>query len=354
MRRLTGRQGRPDLQWDQARLADPLASLRHRQGRFIGHMEALGFPLRQQAIFATLTEDVVSDRELAGLPVDLSHVRWAVARRLGLELDRPAAPDQSLEGLVEMRMDATRRYDAPLSDERLAGWHRSLFPGGRGGLMQDASGDLQAFTHWFNEGEAVSLDLDPVLKAGLAHLWFLTIRPFDGGNSPIALAIADLALARSERSPRRFYSLSAQVRLDLAAYRDILDRTQHGSLDVTPWLEWFLGCLGRAIERAQATHAGVLNRARFWRTHSDFPVNDRQRRMIERLLDGEGAIAGRLTTSTWATLAACSHDTALRDILPLVARGVLVRSASGGRSTSYALRTKAQPAATSVPPRASE
>jgi Fic family protein len=304
-------------------------------------MEALGFPLRQEAILATLTEDVVSQRRIEGAPISIPDVRWTVARRLGLDLDRPAAADHTIEGPVDVLVDATRRYDEPLSAERLLGWHRSLFPGGHGRMTPKAAGDVQTFARWFEGGDVTSEGLDPVLKAGLAHLWFLAIHPFDEGNRWIALAITDLALARSERSPRRFYSLSAQVRVDLAEYHDILDRTQHGSLDVTPWLEWFLGCLGRALDRAQATHAGVLARARFWRTHPDLAVNDRQRRIIDRLLDGDDAIAGQLTTSTWATLAACSHDTALRDILPLVERGVLARSASGGRSTSYMLRIKA-------------
>jgi len=302
-------------------------------------MEALEFPLRQEAILATLTEDVVSGRDIEGQPVSIPHVRCAVARRLGLDLDSALVPDHSLDGPVDVRVDATRRYDEAVSLERLLGWHRSLAPHGRG-MRPNAAAKIKAFTHWFEDGDASSQGLDLVIKAGLAHLWFLTIRPFDEGNGPIAMAIADLALARSERSPRRFYSLGAQIRLDLAAYRDILARTQQGSLDVTAWLEWFLGCLDRALDRAQSTHAGVIARARFWRTHPDLAVNERQRRMLNGLLDGDAAIAGELTTSTWAKLAACSHDTALRDILPLVARGVLLRSASGGRSTRYALRMK--------------
>jgi hypothetical protein len=327
-----------DFRLDQARLAAPLASFRHRQGRFIGHMEALGFHLRQEAILATLTEDVISRCEIESQAVVGSHIRLAVAGRLGLDLDSPSLPDRLVDGPVEMQVDATRRYEEPVSVERLIGWHRALAPGSPGGMKPNSAGDVQAFVQWFEDGSAVNQGLDPVLKAGLAHLWFAAIQPFEEANGSIGLAIADLALARSERSPRRFYSLSAQVRLDLAAYRDILDRTQQGPLDVTEWLEWFLACLGRALDHAQTTHAGVLARARFWRTHPDLAVNDRQRRMIDRLLDKDGASHATLTTSRWARLASCSHDTALRDILPLVARGVLTRSVSGGRCTSYALR----------------
>jgi Fic family protein len=329
----------PNVTLDHAKLAASLASVRYQQGRLVGHMEALGFQLRQLAILSTVTADVVSGSEIEGDPARAAHVRWAVARRLGLDVDNPAVPDHAVEGFVEMRVDATRRYDDPLSADRLRGWHRLLLPDARGYANPRAAGDVQKFTDWFEGGDEASGPLDPVLKAGLAHLWFLAIHPFDQGNRRIALAISDLALARSERSPRRFYSLSAQIRVDIAAYGDILDRTQQDSLGVTPWLEWFLGCLGRAIDHAQAAHAGVLARARFWRAHPDLAVNERQRRLIDRLLDADVATSGELTSSTWARLAACSHDTALRDILPLVARGILVRSTSGGRSTSYALRT---------------
>jgi hypothetical protein len=340
-----------DFRLDQARLAAPLASLRHRQGRFIGHMEALGFHLRQEAILATLTEDVISRCEIEGLAVIGPHIRLSVAKRLGLDRDGPSLLDYSVDGPVEIQVDATRRYDEPVSVERLIGWHRALAPGGPGGMRPDSAADVQAFVQWFEDGRAATQGLDPVLKAGLAHLWFAAIQPFEEANGSIALALADLALARSERSPRRFYSLCAQLRLDLAAYRDILHQTLHGLPDVTRWFEWFLACLGRALDHAQTMHAGVLATARFWRTHPDLAVNDRQRRMIDRLLDGDGAVGPKLTTSRWAMLAECSHDTALRDILPLVTRGVLTQSSSGGRSTSYALRMKAP---ISVPHRASE
>jgi Fic family protein len=269
-----------------------------------------------------------------------------------------------VEGVVEMMLDATRHYDQALTTDRLLAWHASLFPTGRSGMrrirvgawrddtrgpMQVVSGpvgrervhfeapaagrvdgEIQAFMDWFN-GEA---ETDWVVKAGLAHLWFVTIHPFGDGNGRIARAIADMALARSEKSTQRFYSMSAQIRQERAAYYDILERTQKGTIDITPWMDWFLGCLGRAIEGAQATLAAVLSKARFWETFADFPLNERQRLVLNRLIDG---FEGKLTTSKWAKLAKCSHDTALRDIAALVEGGILVRNPEGGRSTSYGL-----------------
>jgi Fic family protein len=275
------------------------------------------------------------------------------------------AADRHVEGVVEMMLNAIRHYDEPLTAERLFGWHASLFPAGRSGMrkirvgawrddstgpMQVVSGpigrehvhseapaaarlerEMQVFLDWFNED---GTDTDAVLKAGLAHLWFVTIHPFADGNGRIARAIADLALARSEQSPRRFYSMSAQIRQERTAYYDILEQTQKGTVDVTLWMGWFLACLGRAIGRAQTTLAAVLSKARFWQALRAVPLNERQRLMLNRLLDG---FEGKLTTSKWAKIAKCSSDTALRDILDLVERGILVRSPEGGRSTSYAL-----------------
>jgi Fic family protein len=275
---------------------------------------------------------------------------------------RPA--DRNVEGVVEMMLDATRHYDQPLSSERLLAWHASLFPTGRSGMTkiragawrEDSTGPMQVvsgpigkehvhfvapkagrldaetrrFLDWFETDSAI----DPVLKAGMAHLWFVTIHPFDDGNGRIARAIADLALARSENSPQRFYSMSAQIRQERNAYYDILEETQRGTMDITGWMDWFLGCLGRAIDGAQTTLSAVLAKARFWERVHGVPLNDRQRLVLNRLLDG---FEGKLTTSKYAKLAKCSQDTALRDILPLVKRGILVLNPEGGRSTSYAL-----------------
>jgi Fic family protein len=354
----------PRFRWNRESLAEPLAAVRHRQGRLIGHMEALGFNLRQEAILQTLTADVLKSSEIEGEKLDADQVRSSIARRLGMDIGALKPPDRNVEGIVEMMLDATRHYDQPLTDERLFSWHASLFPTGRSGMtkiragawrddrtgpMEVVSGpvgkervhyqaptakrldgEMRGFLDWFN----ANADIDPVLKAGLAHLWFVTIHPFDDGNGRIARAIADMALARSENSPQRFYSMSAQIRQERGAYYDILEETQKGTLDITPWMEWFLGCLGRAIDGAQTTLGAVLAKARFWEAIAGFAINDRQRLVLNRLLDG---FEGKLTTSKYAKLAKTSQDTALRDILPLVERGILVRNPQGGRSTSYAL-----------------
>lgn len=356
--------GWPTFRWGRDRLAKPLASVRHQQGRLIGHMDALGFQVQQEAVLQTLTEDVVKSSEIEGEKLDVDQVRSSVARRLGMDVGGLTAADRHVEGVVEMMLDATRKYDEPLTIERLLAWHASLFPTGRTGMrkirvgawrddktgpMQVVSGpvgrervhfeapaakrlnrEMKAFVDWFNK----DADIDAVLKAGLAHLWFVTIHPFDDGNGRIARAIADLALARSEHSAQRFYSMSAQIREERDEYYNILERTQKGTLDVTPWMEWFLACLGRAINGAQTTLSTVLRKARFWQSLRQVPINERQRLLLNRLLDG---FEGNLTTSKWAKIAKCSSDTALRDINELVERGILMRSAAGGRSTSYTL-----------------
>ena len=357
----------PRFRWDQQHLAQPLAALRHQQGRLIGRMEALGFDLRQEAVLQTLTEDVLKSSDIEGEKLDTEQVRSSIARRLGLDIGGLRHADRDVEGVVEMMLDATRHYDRPLTAERLFAWHASLFPAGRSGMtritagawrddstgpMQVVSGplgrervhfeaptaakldrEMSAYLDWFN----APAETDEVLKAGLAHLWFVTIHPLDDGNGRVARAIADMALARSEQSPQRFYSMSARIREDRAAYYDILERTQKGSMDITPWMDWFLDCLGRAIGGARTTLAVVLAKARFWESIAAIPLNERQRIMLNRLLDG---FEGKLTTSKWAKLTKCSQDTALRDVADLVDRGILVRGAAGGRSTSYELAAR--------------
>ena len=357
----------PKFRWDQAGLAAMLAATRHQQGRLIGRMEAFGFPLQQEAALQALTEETVKSSEIEGERLDASQVRSSIARRLGMDAGGVDVVDRRVEGVVEMMLDATRNFDQPVTAERLFGWHASLFPTGRSGMrklragawrddttgpMQVVSGpvgrervhfeapgaerlahEMRVFLRWFNKGTGLAV-ADDVLKAGLAHFWFVTIHPFDDGNGRIARAIAELMLARSEHSMQRFYSMSAQIRRERNDYYDILERSQRGTMDVTAWMEWFLGCLGRAIEGAETTLAGVLRKARFWQQHRDAPFNDRQRLMLNRLLDG---FDGKLTTSKWAVIAKCSSDTALRDILDLVKGGVLVRSLGAGRSTSYSL-----------------
>jgi Fic family protein len=354
----------PHLHWDRERLAEPLASVRHRQGRLVGHMEALGFQLQQEAVLRTLTAEVVKSSEIEGEKLDAELVRSSVARHLGMDIGGLKRADRNVEGVVEMMLDATQRYDQPLIPERLFNWHASLFPTGRSGMrtlragawrddtagpMEVVSGpvgkervhfeapkaervdrEMETFLRWFETKDGA----DGVLRAGLAHLWFVTIHPFDDGNGRIARAIADMALARSENTPQRFYSMSAQIRQERNAYYEILEQTQKGTLDVTRWMEWFLHCLGRAIEGAQGTLTAVLRKARFWDEVRTLPLNDRQTLILNLLLDG---FEGNLTTQKYAKLAKCSHDTALRDIGFLVEHGLLIRNAAGGRSTSYAL-----------------
>lgn len=355
----------PRFHWNRERLAEPLADTRHRQGRLIGRMEALGFKLRQEAVLQTLTADVLKTSEIEGEKLDAEQVRSSIARRLGIDVAALKSADRHVEGIVETVLDATRRYEQPLTAERLFSWHAAMFPTGRSGMQKirigawrdDSTGpmevvsgpigkehvhfiappaarlnrEMQVFLDWFN----AKSDIDLVLKAGLAHLWFVTIHPFADGNGRIARAIADMVLARSENSHQRFYSMSAQIRQERAAYYEILERTQKGTTNVTPWMEWFLGCLGRAIEGAQAILGAVLTKARFWESIEGVPLNQRQCLVLNRLLDG---FEGKLTTSKYAKLAKCSQDTALRDILSLVEHGTLLRNREGGRSTSYALR----------------
>lgn len=354
----------PRFYWNHERLMESLASVRHQQGKLIGHMEALGFTFQQEAVLQTLTVDVLKSSEIEGEKLDAAQVRSSIARRLGMDVGALETADRGVEGVVEMMLDATRRYNEPLTADRLFGWHASLFPSGRSGItkitagawrddstgpMQVVSGpmgkervhfeapkaeqleaEMQAFLEWFETGA----DADPVLKAGKAHLWFVTIHPFDDGNGRIARAIADMALARSENSPQRFYSMSAQIQQERNAYYKILEQTQKATMDITPWMEWFLGCLGRAIDGAQDTLRAVLAKARFWELIHGVALNDRQRRVLNRLLDG---FEGKLTTSKYSKLARCSQDTAHRDIAQLVERGILVRNPAGGRSTSYSL-----------------
>lgn len=358
------RKGWPTFRWSQEELSGRLASVRHLQGRLIGRMEGLGFKLRAEASLQGLTEEVIKSSEIEGEKLDRDQVRSSLARRLGIDIGALTPTDRNVEGVVEMMLDATQKYSGPLTKERLFGWHAALFPTGRSGMnkitigawrtgkagpMQVVSGpigrekvhyeapaaakvdaEMRAFLRWFNRDDGMDL----VLKAGVAHLWFVTIHPFEDGNGRIARAIADLMLARSEKSAQRFYSMSAQIRRERNDYYDILEATQKGDLDITQWLDWFLGCLGRAIDNAEEVSAGVLKKARFWERHASATLNERQRAMLNRLLNG---FEGKLTSSKWAKMMKCSPDTALRDIDALLRQGILVKDAAGGRSTSYSL-----------------
>jgi Fic family protein len=356
--------GWPVFRWDHELISARLVDVRHRQGRLMGRMETLGFPLRSEAVLQTLTEDVIKSSEIEGEILDRDQVRSSIARRLGIDIGGLTPADRNVEGLVEMMLDATQGYGKPLTTRRLFNWHAALFPTGRSGISKikvgawrdDKTGPVQVisgpigkervhyeapvagrlrdemkkFLDWFEKDNAADL----VLKAGVAHLWFVTIHPFDDGNGRIARAIADMVLARSERSPQRFYSMSAQIRQERNAYYEILEATQKGELDITAWLEWSLDCLGRAFTHAETTLEAVLKKARFWDKHAGAAFNDRQRRIVNQLLNG---FEGKLTSSKWAKLAKCSQDTALRDIEDMVRKGVLKKDAAGGRSTSYSL-----------------
>jgi Fic family protein len=354
----------PSFRYNSDGLAKQLATVRLRQGRLIGRMQALGFRQQEEAVLATLTEDVLKSSEIEGEILDRNQVRSSIARRLGMDIGALPPADRNLEGVVEMMLDATQNFKSELTQERLFGWHASLFPTGRSGMSRiivgawrnDKSGPMQvisgrfgrekvhyqapaagrlesemkSFLEWFNSEDTA----DPVMKAALAHLWFVTVHPFDDGNGRIARAIADMSLARSEGSSQRFYSMSAQIRVERNAYYDMLETTQKGELDITPWIEWFLGCLDRAFDGAERTLAAVFQKAHFWNKHAAAKINERQRDILNRLLDG---FERKLTSSKWALIEKCSPDTALRDIQDLVDQAILTKDEGGGRSTSYSL-----------------
>ena len=357
--------GWPDLIWDQAKLAQLSTEIRYRQGRLLGKMESLGFPLQAEAILQTLTLDVIKSNEIEGEVLNPDQVRSSIARRLGMEVSGLVPSDRNVEGVVEMMLDATQGFSDPLTEKRLFDWHSSLFPTGRSGMykittgawrtgsngpMQVVSGavgrekvhfqapeaaalanEVKLFLEWFNTKNG----MDAVLKAGIAHLWFVTIHPFDDGNGRIARTIADMQLARSDGSSQRFYSMSAQIRLERNEYYNRLENSQKGTLDITDWLEWFLECLGRALNATEVTLSKVFYKAHFWDINNSKALNERQRLMINKLLDG---FEGKLTSSKWAKIAKCSQDTALRDIQDLVDKAILVKEDSGGRSTNYLLQ----------------
>lgn len=324
-------------------------------------MESLGFNLRSEAALNTLTLNILKSNEIEGEILNPEQVRSSLARRLGIEIAALVPSDRHTDGVVEMMLDATQKYKDPLTDVRLFGWHSCIFPTGRSGMykivvgswrnnvMQVVSGqmgneqihfeapapetltyEMQQFLDWFN-GE---MSLDPVLKAAIAHLWFITIHPFDDGNGRAARAIADLQLARADDSPQRFYSMSAQIQKERSAYYKILELTQRGSTDITPWLVWFLNCLDRALSATDTELSEVLAKAKFWDRNAQMALNTRQKVMINKLLDG---FDGKLTTAKWSKLTKSSHDTALRDIQDLLDKGLLLKEDAGGRSTSYVL-----------------
>lgn len=355
----------PRFRWNEGRLLPLLAKVRHQQGRLLGQMEGLGFHLRGEANLESLTSEVIGSSAIEGEKLNAEEVRSSIARRLGIAHAGMTPASRHVEGIVEMMIDATRKFKEALTAERLFSWHAALFPTGRSGMqrisvgawrseavgpMQVVSGamgrewvhfeapeahllaaEIALFLEWFEGAEAI----DPVLKAGIAHFWFVTIHPFEDGNGRIARAIADMALARADGVADRYYSMSAQIERERKQYYDSLESSQRSDMDITLWLVWFLGCLQRALEQAQGNLQSILSKARIWeRIHQDGPVNERQHAVINRLLDG---LEGKLSTSKYAKLAKCSQDTALRDINELIVRRILAREAGGGRSTGYCL-----------------
>ena len=355
----------PNFTWDAQVLASKLADVRHRQGRLLGRMEAIGFELKREASLGTLTNDVVKSSAIEGENLNPKEVRSSIARRLGMGIAGLIPASRNVEGIVEMMLNATQQFSLALTQDRLFDWHAALFPTGRSGMhkitvggwrtadtgpMQVVSGpigketvhfeapnaerlekEMETFLVWFTSEN----DIDPVIRAGIAHLWFVTIHPFEDGNGRIARAIGDMALARADGTQDRFYSLSSQIEAERKYYYDQLEKQQRATPNITDWLSWFLDCLGRAISNAETMLGRVLFKAQLWDTINQKPVNDRQRLIINRML--EDSFEGFMNTSKYAKLAKCSNDTALRDIQELKARGIFIQNPGGGRSTSYRL-----------------
>lgn len=351
----------PQFTWDHNDINQILGKVRHLQGKILGQMGTLGFTIKEEALLSTLTLDVLKSSEIEGENLNYEQVRSSIARRLGIEYAGLVHSDRNVEGVVEMTLDATQNYNQQLTEKRLFGWHASLFPTGWSGLhqidtgcyrtgeMQVVSGpmgkekvhyqapppdqvknEMDAFLTWFNGEE----NIDAVLKAAIAHFWFIIIHPFDDGNGRIARALTDMLLANSENSSQRFYSLSNQILTEKKGYYHILQKVQHRNGDISEWLIWFLTCLNRALESTELTMRNVIHKSDFWDKHKETPFNNRQRLMLNKLLDG---FDGKLKTSKWAKIAKCSADTALRDIKDLIDKGVLRQDDSGGRSTNYEL-----------------
>ncbi len=351
--------------WDNKQVMLKLGEARNLQGKLLGKMESLGFELQDEAVLDTLTLDVLKSSEIEGEFLEREQVRSSIARRLGIDIAGAVESERHVEGIVEMMLGATQRYDLPLTKDRLFGWHAALFPSGWSNLykitvadwrkdttgpMQVVSGpmgkekvhyqapnsdrielEMKKFLQWFENDN----DIDLVLKAAIAHLWFVTIHPFDDGNGRITRAITDMMLARSDKSIRRFYSMSAQIRIERKQYYKNLEKTQKGSSDITEWILWFLQCLINAIHSTEGTLTKILYKAEFWKLHSTTIFNERQQKMLNNLLDG---LDGKLTTSKWAKINKCSQDTALRDIQDLINKDILQKEPSGGRSTNYELK----------------
>lgn len=356
----------PNFFWEDEQIVNLLSDVRYAQGKLLGKMMTLGFDLQEEAVLEMVALEVIKNYEIEGELLDRDSVKSSIARKLGMDYDDTIIPSRQVDGAVEMMLDATQHFDALLTTERLFSWHGALFPTGRSGLYQVTVGDwrqpeagpmrvvsggfgrecihfeapvakrvpeeMEIFLKWFNQ----ITDLDPVVKAAIAHLWFLTIHPFDDGNGRIARAITELQLARSDKNTQRFYSLSNQILTSRKDYYHILEQTQRGDLDITDWIIWFLNCLATAIELSEQLLNNVLVKAQFWQKHQHTPLNERQHTMLNKLL---GDFKGKLSTSKWAKMCKCSTDTALRDIKDLETKGILSKEQGGGRSTRYIVNT---------------
>lgn len=356
----------PHFIWDEKKLLEQLVKVGHKQGRLIGRMEGLGFSLQHEATLLNMTSEIIKSGEIEGEALDHNQVRSSIARRLGMDIAGMVPSDRSVDGVVEVMIDATQNFKTALTKERLFDWHAALFPTGRSGMqrivagawrdnkpdspMQVVSGplgkekvhfeapaserlphEMEQFLRWFNTIE----NIHPVLKAGIAHFWFVTIHPFDDGNGRLTRTITDMQLARADGTNQRFYSMSAQIRQERKAYYDVLEQCQKSGLNITDWLEWFLDCLERSLDAAAQIASIVLKKARYWEWLATKILNERQRTMTNKLLDED--FFGKLTTSKWAKINKCSADTALRDINDLIEQGVLEKDGSGGRSSGYRL-----------------
>ncbi len=351
----------PDFTWQDAVINTVFGEVRNLQGKIAGQMNTLGFATKEEAALSTLTQDVIKSSEIEGEKLDYDQVRSSIARKLGMDIAGLVSANRNVEGVVEMMLDATQHYLHPLTDDRLFSWHAALFPTGRSGLSKIEVGqyrtgemlivsgamgkekvhyeavkasnvkdEMNAFLEWFNDKQQI----DPVLKAAIAHFWFIIIHPFDDGNGRIARAISDLMLARADGTPERYYSMSSQILIERKQYYDVLQKVQYSSGDITDWLNWFLHCLKNALLSTEETLRIILRKTDFWKIHEHTSVNERQRGMLNKLLDG---FEGKLRSSKWAKMAKCSPDTALRDIKDLIDKGILRQEQSGGRSTNYEL-----------------
>lgn len=351
----------PHFVWDNRKINEVLIPLRHRQGRLLGMAETLGFDVKSPVVLDAMTADIIKSSEIEGIRLNPDDVRSSVAWQLGIGRIGVPSVDRYIEGVVDVMFDAVHNYDKPLSQDRLFDWHYALFPNPnplahitvgnwrRGEeTMQVVSGRygkekvhyeappssavpqmMADLLQWIND-----TDFDPVLKAAVAHLWFVTIHPFSDGNGRLARTITDMLLAKADATPYRFYSMSAQIALERQEYYEMLEQTQKGSLDITQWIVWFVKMVDKAIESSIETISRTLSKASFWESNRHIAMNERQTKMINMLWDG---FEGKLTTSKWAKINKCSTDTALRDIQDLVRKGILERTDAGGRSTGYEL-----------------